>query len=94
MRPVSIAPTKPYFTRKAVALFDFKSSNDNELGFSKGDTIRLTDTPFDEHWWEGRSSKKKKKISSLFFSSLSLSYLSYILKRNATAKLAWHPSAS
>ncbi|XP_066914680.1 growth factor receptor-bound protein 2-like [Clytia hemisphaerica] len=34
------------------ALFDFIAQEDGELGFNRGDLIKVTDTS-DQHWWSG-----------------------------------------
>jgi len=35
------------------ALFDFVAQEDNELSFSRGDLVKVTDTT-DQHWWNGK----------------------------------------
>jgi len=40
------------------ALFDFVPQESNELGFQKGDVIRLTDTS-DANWWYGKLNDKE-----------------------------------
>ncbi|CAH3024167.1 unnamed protein product [Porites evermanni] len=35
------------------ALFDFVCQEENELAFSRGDLIKITDTS-DAHWWHGK----------------------------------------
>ena len=35
------------------ALFDFVCQEENELAFSRGDLIKITDTS-DAHWWNGK----------------------------------------
>ena len=35
------------------ALFDFVCQEENELAFSRGDLIKITNTS-DAHWWNGK----------------------------------------
>ncbi|KAL9938398.1 hypothetical protein V8E36_003021 [Tilletia maclaganii] len=49
--PAKAAPPAPTISRVR-ALYDFKPSEAGELGFSKGDVIRVLNAVYD-HWWRG-----------------------------------------
>lgn len=40
------------------ALFDFVPQEDGELGFNRGDLIKVTDTS-DQHWWSGKINNRE-----------------------------------
>lgn len=48
---------------EARALHDFRPTNSDELGFSKGDTLYIQDTTSDENWWTAVSKNNPEQGS-------------------------------